>query len=112
MAFRVTQKAVKDNYSRIYKAGYCAMQYLLRPFNRAAYTAGIYGWNYDVFEPFQDGVAICTGYRNMPGSWLENIGIYEKEACKVWNNLSIPYEEQVAMTKVLLKQLLVDNGVY
>jgi hypothetical protein len=29
-----------------------------------AYSAGTYGWNFDVYEV--GGVAICTGYRGMP----------------------------------------------
>ena len=112
MVFRVTDKSVRGAYSRIYSTGYCAMQYLMQPFNRVAYTAGVYGWNYDVFEPFHDGVAICTGYRNMPGERLENVEKYEKEACKIWNNLSIPYKDKVTQISALLKQLLTDNGVY
>ncbi len=110
MKFKVSTKDVKKAFSKIYSAGYCSMYYLLMPFDSVAYTAGIYGWNYDVFEPFPDGVAICTGYRNMPGKRLKNVDKYEGEACKVWNNLEISHESKASQIKALLKQLLDENG--
>lgn len=110
MSLRVSTKAVKEAYSKIYSAGYCSMYYLLQPFNRVSYTGGVYGWNYDIFEPFYNGVAICTGYRNMPGKRLENVDKYEKEACEIWNNLKISYESKASQIKALLEQLLDENG--
>lgn len=58
-------------------AGYCELQALLRNHEPVAYTSGIYGWNFDVYEVY--GLTICTGYRNMPGSQLESCGEYEKK---------------------------------
>lgn len=111
MSFKVTTKSVKENYGMIFAVGYCEMQYLLMPFKRVAYTSGIYGWNYDVYEPFNDGVAICTGYRSMPGGRLENIEKYEGEACKVWNDLDTSHENKMSKIGILLKKLLEENSV-
>lgn len=64
MKYKTTAKAIREGYSKIISIGYCAAQNLLAPFSPTAYTCGIYGWNFDLYE--FNGVAICTGYRGMP----------------------------------------------
>ena len=64
MKYRTTAKAVKNGYYKIIRAGYCELQGLLSYKSPVAYSAGVYGWNFDVYDI--DGVAICTGYRGMP----------------------------------------------
>lgn len=64
MKYRTTAKAVKAGYHKIIRAGYCELQGLLSYKSPVAYSAGVYGWNFDVYDI--DGVAICTGYRGMP----------------------------------------------
>lgn len=66
MKFKTTAKAVKENYATILRVGYCELQRLLRDENPVAYSAGTYGWNFDLYDV--SGVAICTGYRGMPGA--------------------------------------------
>lgn len=61
MLFKTTNKAIRNNYSKIIEISYCAAQNLLRGVNRIAYTSGVYGWNADLYEV--NGVAIVTGYR-------------------------------------------------
>ena len=46
-------------------AGYCDAQYMLMGITPDYYTAGVYGWNYDVYSIA--GLTICTGYRGMVG---------------------------------------------
>ena len=86
MKFRTTTKWVKENYSTIISAPYATMQTLLRNHNAIAYTAGIYGWNYDIYDI--DGIAICTGYRGMPTKCVksEHIRKYETAARRYIDN--------------------------
>lgn len=65
MKYKTTARTVRNGYQKILSIGYCDAQYLLKGESPVAYTCGTYGWNFDVYE--MDGVAICTGYRGMPG---------------------------------------------
>ena len=80
MKFRTTAKAVKWGYHEIIQVGYCGAHWLLYGLHPVAYTAGVYGWNFDVYEV--EGVAICTGYRGMPGKRLpyDFVNGFEKRA--------------------------------
>ena len=71
MKYKTTRKAVVNGSVNVRSAGYCDLSYLLRNHSPIAYTCGVYGWNFDVFEVY--GVTICTGYRNMPGKRLDGI---------------------------------------
>lgn len=54
----------------------------------AAYTAGVYGWNADIY-PITSGVAICTGYRpfgNIKPD-RETVSRYEKRAREMRRDL-------------------------
>ena len=68
MKHKTTAAAIRKNYSKNYilNIGYCNAQNLLRYENPTAYTCGVYGWNFDLYEV--DGIAICTGYRGVPAS--------------------------------------------
>lgn len=52
MKFKTTNKAIKQNYSQNYilNIGYCDLQTLLKYESPRAYTSGIYGWNYDLYD--------------------------------------------------------------
>ena len=64
MKYKTTAKALRQGYYTIISAGYCDLQCLLSYESPVAYSAGVYGWNFDVYA--FNGVAICTGYRRMP----------------------------------------------
>jgi len=64
MKFKTTAKAIRDGYYTIIGVGYCDLQNLLKYKDPVAYTCGVYGWSFDVYDI--DRVAICTGYRVMP----------------------------------------------
>ena len=78
MKYKTTAKAVKNGCANVKCAGYCKLQYLLRNHEPTAYTCGVYGWNFDVYEVY--GVTICTGYRGMPGTRLQGVKEYEQMA--------------------------------
>ena len=58
---KTTRKAIMAAYPHVIGAG-CGLQNLLRYEQPRAYTAGVYGWNADIYVI--DGIAIATGYRS------------------------------------------------
>ena len=64
MKYKTTAKGLKEGYFTIISAGYCDLQSLLSYKSPVAYSRGVYGWNFDVYDI--NGVAIATGYRGMP----------------------------------------------
>lgn len=108
MKYKTTRKAVVNGSVNVRSTGYCDLSYLLRNHSPIAYTCGVYGWNFDVFEVY--GVTICTGYRNMPGKRLDGVAEYEQEAREIWGNYSMPYEEQKEKTEILLQEFCKLNG--
>lgn len=78
MKYKTTAKAVKNGCVNVKCAGYCDLQHLLKNHEPTAYTCGVYGWNFDVYNVY--GVTICTGYRGMPGERLQGIEEYEHKA--------------------------------
>ena len=84
MKYQTTTKAIKNNYGKyIYSLGYCELCELFPGGKAQAYTAGVYGWNYNLFD--LHGIAICTGYRGMPGSWIPSdlVAKYKKRIAKI-----------------------------
>ena len=48
MKYKTTRKAIVNAGGQIRYAGYCELGDLLRYHAPTAYTAGVYGWNFDV----------------------------------------------------------------
>ena len=62
-----TIKYVKQVWGKVYRAGYCDLQYIMRYEDPMYYNSGVYGWNCDIYCDFKTDTAITTGYRNMAG---------------------------------------------
>ena len=80
MKHKTTRKAIVEGTpaNRLLSIGYCGAADLLRNHQSVAYTCGVYGWNFDVYEVY--GWTICTGYRNMPGRTAKNVHEYNAKA--------------------------------
>lgn len=78
MKYQTTRKNIINTSNNLKKCGYCDLQTLLKNHSASAYTAGVYGWNFDIFEVY--GLTICTGYRGMPGERLNGCEEYEKKS--------------------------------
>ena len=102
MKYLTTTKAIKNGYSNIICAGYCDLSQLLHYVDPVAYTRGIYGWNYDVYDI--NGTTICTGYRGMPGRRANNITDYEKKARAIADDYSLSYDTRKAEVMALLHE--------
>lgn len=60
MRIKVAKKEIMKNY-KCFSVGYCDLQTLLNVTNPQFYTAGVYGWNADIYT--FGNIAIITGYR-------------------------------------------------
>lgn len=110
MKYKTTIKAIREGSVKVRSAGYCDLSYLLRAHDANAYTAGVYGWNFDVYEVY--GLTICTGYRGMPGKRLEGVAEYENKAMAIWDDYNKPYEERREAVENLLHDFCKANGGY
>lgn len=62
MKTQTTKKAIMGAFDNVIKVGYCDTQDALKWREPNFYTAGVYGWNADVYVIDHDTV-IVTGYR-------------------------------------------------
>lgn len=62
MKTKTTKKAIMNAYENVIKVGYCDLQNALKWREPNFYTAGVYGWNADVYVIDYDTV-IVAGYR-------------------------------------------------
>lgn len=105
MKIQTTKKAIKENYGKIVYVGYCDLVHLLSFKDAFAYTAGVYGWNADIYD--LDGIALVTGYRPFGDikPSLELTRKYEQEAAEVIYTMH-NYEMQKEALKDLLNSFL------
>jgi len=106
MKYRTTAKTIRNASDPKLALCYCSAQYLLRNHQPTAYTCGVYGWNFDVYEV--DGVTICMGYRGMVGrtpDWAL-LSSYEHQARSIWEDSGYSYEDRAAAVEELLREWL------
>lgn len=90
-----TMKAIRNNWQKVFRVGYCDLQNIFRYEEPTYYNSGVYGWNCDIYCDFARDIAITTGYRNMAGNRvpdeiLKKYDTIAKEIIKnQWNE---PYE--------------------
>lgn len=104
MKYKTTAKAIRSAGGNIISIGYCYAWHLLSNHSANAYTSGVYGWNFDVYEVH--GATICTGYRGMPGRTAQNVRAYETQARAIFEDWGIPYEERKEKIEKLLIEFI------
>ena len=104
MKFKTTEKAIRNSGDFVLSVGYCDLWHLLIYHSPVAYTAGVYGWNFDVYELY--GVIICTGYRRMPGKRARKVREYEQSAKEVYNNSTLSFDEKEQTIERILKEFI------
>ena len=82
MKTKITIKAIRQMYDKVYYCGYCDLYNIMRYHEPAFYNCGVYGWNCDIYVDIANDIAITTGYRNMTGKRIpsELIEKYSKTA--------------------------------
>ena len=110
MKYKTTAKAIRKGAMNPRSAGYCDLSFLLTNHSPVAYTCGVYGWNFDVYEVY--GLTICTGYRGMVGKRLEGISEAEAKAEKIYENYdkNISWDEKREAVEEVLKEFCLANG--
>lgn len=105
MKYKATIRECRNLYNCI-KVGYCGLQNLLHYESPTAYTCGVYGWNFDVYE--LDNLSITTGYRGMVGRSVdyELIRKYDKKAESIIYDYSHGWTYEQKKKKV--RKLLAD----
>ena len=85
--------------------GYCELQYLLRFEDSQFYTAGVYGWNADVFQ-INSSTVIVTGYRTFGNvrPHYELVREYEKKASVILENGNLSYFEKESENEKLISE--------
>ena len=108
MKYKTTAKAIREGACNPRSVGYCDLQHLLTNHSPIAYTCGVYGWNFDVYEVY--GVTICTGYRGMVGPRCEGVAEYEKKAMAIFHDEKLTYDEARSAVENLLHEFCKLNG--
>lgn len=106
MVKQLTKKQVQEYYNNIISVGYCDIQFLLQGMEREGYTAGIYGWNADIYE-IDKTTAIVTGYRPFGNISSNEKGLnkkYNEKARTISNNLDLTWEQKKNKLNKLLQK--------
>lgn len=102
---KVRKKDILNNYKTVLSVGYCGVDDLLRGETCKFYTAGVYGWNADVYI-LGDDVALVTGYRPFGTSNYNDIlEKYNNKAKKI-NSKNYDWEEQKKRLDLNLKKMV------
>jgi hypothetical protein len=83
-----TIKNIRNNWAKVFRAGYCDLSYIFHHEEPQYYNAGVYGWNCDIYCDYSRDIAITTGYRNMAGIRIpdEILKKYDAIAKKIIEN--------------------------
>ena len=97
---KIDMKSINHGFRKVFRAGYCDLQYIYRYEDPQFYNCGVYGWNCDIYVDYKRDIAITTGYRNMRGKNIphEIIKKYSEIAKEIAKEIekapfSKPYEE-------------------
>ena len=101
MKYKTTIKALRNYGYNVVRCGYCDLQTLFNYRSPDAYTSGVYGWNFDVYE--LDNLTICTGYRGMIGETIPHdiIRKYETLAKKIIYNGNWKEDKRKKLDKLI-----------
>jgi hypothetical protein len=99
----ITMKSIRNNWSKIYRCGYCDLQHIFKYTEPQYYNAGVYGWNCDIYCDYGRDIAITTGYRNMAGKQIpsELIEKYSEIAKEIYKDT---FKKSFEETKKALDQ--------
>lgn len=108
MKYKTTIRAIREGACNPRSVDYCDLQFLLNNHSPNAYTCGVYGWNFDIYEVY--GLTICTGYRGMVGPRCEGVAEYEKKAKAIFHDEKLSYDEAKEIVENLLHEFCKLNG--
>lgn len=80
MKLQVSQRQIINNYHSVICVGYADLQNLLAYEDARYYSAGVYGWNADLYEVPNTSRIIVTGYRPYGNVEAYKVREYEQKA--------------------------------
>ena len=91
MKQHTTIKSIRNNWNKVFRCGYCDLQYIMKYHEPNFYNSGVYGWNCDIYCDYANDIAVTTGYRNMagqciPGEIIRKYSDTAKEICKSYKS--------------------------
>ena len=86
MKRKTSMTYITGSFRKVWRCGYCDLQYIMKGTDATYYNAGVYGWNCDIYVDYMHDAAITTGYRNMRGERIpdEVIDEFTARAKKVY----------------------------
>lgn len=104
MKFKVSKKSFKDQ--RVYRIGYCKLQWLLCNADPIAYSSGIYGWSCDYYQ-FGD-IYISTGYSPIGKKVDDKIVKHFDELARKTHQYTTAYDfvKGMKQREILLKKFI------
>lgn len=93
---KTDMKRINNGFKKVFRAGYCDLQYIYRYDDPQYYNCGVYGWNCDIYIDYKRDIAITTGYRNMrgeriPSDLLQKYSTIAKNI--VENQWGVPFDD-------------------
>lgn len=76
MKLKITNKELRNNFSRVYNLSNVGLDRILRFFTPFAYTCGVYGWNADYYNI--EGIIVGIGYRSVVGETIKDTKLIKK----------------------------------
>ena len=73
MKYKTTAKAIREGACNPRAAGYCDIQNLLINHSPIAYTCGVYGWNFDVYEVYGVTITVKMSGEKTPLSFIQTV---------------------------------------
>ena len=107
MRVQVTKRDVMRQNRFVIRVGYCDLQHLLRFKDSQFYTAGMYGWNADVYQV--DGSAVVvTGYKPFGNIQPDRkvIREYDARAARILHDSTLSYFEKERNLDFLINEFL------
>lgn len=108
MKFKTTKKAIRSEYAKIIKVGYCNAHFLLKYDKPIAYSTRAEGWACDYYDV--NNVLISTGYAPIENKGTkanyEMIHEYDKKAREISEDYSLTYEQQSEKVKKILSEFV------
>lgn len=106
MKLKTTRKRILECCDTVIRVGYCDLQHLFCCENPIAYTAGVYGWNCDIYK--YGHAVIATGYRpfgNIKPDYSVNRR-YNELAESIVNDTDISWQERREELDTLANQYI------
>lgn len=107
MRVQVTKGDVMKQNRFVICVGYCDLQHLLHFKDSQFYTAGMYGWNADIYQVSQSAV-IVTGYRPFGDIKPDRAVIreYDARAARILHDSTLSYFEKESNLDFLINEFL------